>query len=295
MSDDLRSLGEMLSQAREGRGYSLDEVEIRTRIRVKYLQALETGDLSVLPSPTHAKGFLRNYAQFLGLDANAVAAQFGVIIGEVPRSVTQSTAEPSAPPDTPAPVVSTGMAADQDPDTTRPFTPAEFPPSVPNPVEPDPPRHAVHVTPDQWRGPSGPAGLAPAARRTQPAPRQQLQRAQPFLGRPIPTPPSQPAPGVPTMAEPTDEAPRRQPVSLRANAITGVILVLGFAAIIWLVSTQLSQVTVGNTVDSTVAAPDLIDLGPTFTPLPTSGVTPTASGSEPQFFDRVVLQIAVEQ
>ncbi|MCC6904367.1 MAG: DUF4115 domain-containing protein [Anaerolineae bacterium] len=97
------------------------------------------------------------------------------------------------------------------------------------------------------------------------------------------------------MAEPTDEAPRRRPVSLRANAITGVILVLGFAAIIWLVSTQLSQVTVGSTVDSTVAAPDLIDLGPTFTPLPTSGVTPTASGSEPQFFDRVVLQIAVEQ
>jgi cytoskeletal protein RodZ len=72
---DLQSLGAMLRQAREQRALTFDEVETQTRIRVKFLQALESGDLSLLPSLAHARGFLRNYAQFLHLDANAIIAQ----------------------------------------------------------------------------------------------------------------------------------------------------------------------------------------------------------------------------
>ena len=60
--DDLHTLGAMLRQARESQALSLEEVEAQTRIRVKYLQALETGDFSVLPSITHARGFLRQMA-----------------------------------------------------------------------------------------------------------------------------------------------------------------------------------------------------------------------------------------
>jgi len=47
----------------------LSEVERATRIRAKYLKALEDEGFDVLPAAAYAKGFLRTYADFLGLDA----------------------------------------------------------------------------------------------------------------------------------------------------------------------------------------------------------------------------------
>ncbi len=70
-------IGDLLREAREARGHSLEDVEKATRIRVRYLEALESGDFGVLPSATQARGFLRNYALFLGLDAEAVVARYG--------------------------------------------------------------------------------------------------------------------------------------------------------------------------------------------------------------------------
>lgn len=64
----LQSLGEWLRQAREAQGYSLAEVEETTRIRQKYLAALEAGQWDAVPSEVIGRGFLRNYARFLGLD-----------------------------------------------------------------------------------------------------------------------------------------------------------------------------------------------------------------------------------
>ncbi len=77
-------IGELLRQAREARGHSLEDVEKATRIRVKYLEALESGDLGVLPSATQARGFLRNYAQFLGLEAEEVVARYGEAANKKP-------------------------------------------------------------------------------------------------------------------------------------------------------------------------------------------------------------------
>src|SRR6185369_11136944 len=94
-----QSLGQVLRHAREARALALDEVEMQTRIRVKYLQALESGDLSVLPSAAHARGFLRNYAQFLQLDTNTLLTEFNSLTGEGVAPVTTITAPPSyAPP-----------------------------------------------------------------------------------------------------------------------------------------------------------------------------------------------------
>lgn len=62
------SLGDTLREARQHRGLSLGEVESATRIRKKYLEALETGDFEALPAPVYVKGFLRTYARYLGLD-----------------------------------------------------------------------------------------------------------------------------------------------------------------------------------------------------------------------------------
>lgn len=77
-------IGDLLREAREARGHSLEDVEKATRIRVKYLEALESGDFGVLPSATQARGFLRNYAQFLGLDAEAVLARYGEAVNKKP-------------------------------------------------------------------------------------------------------------------------------------------------------------------------------------------------------------------
>src|SRR5574341_54293 len=85
------ALGALLRQTRESRALSLEEAEEQTRIRVKFLQALESGDLSLLPSITHARGFLRNYAQFLRLDADAIVAHFGELTGSASGGVTTYT------------------------------------------------------------------------------------------------------------------------------------------------------------------------------------------------------------
>ena len=62
------TIGQRLKTEREERRLTLEKVFEATRIRVPYLQALEADDLSVLPSPVQARGYLRNYAEFLGLD-----------------------------------------------------------------------------------------------------------------------------------------------------------------------------------------------------------------------------------
>jgi len=64
----LEDLGEQLRRAREARGLSIDEAERATRIRARYLTALEKGDLDVLPTHIQVRGFLRNYSGFVGLD-----------------------------------------------------------------------------------------------------------------------------------------------------------------------------------------------------------------------------------
>jgi cytoskeletal protein RodZ len=56
------------SKQREEQRLTLEKVFESTRIRMQYLQALEADDLSVMPSPVQARGYLRNYAEYLGLD-----------------------------------------------------------------------------------------------------------------------------------------------------------------------------------------------------------------------------------
>ncbi|GEM_PF-1422233 len=64
----LLEIGKMLREAREKQGISLAEVERATRIRVRYIAALEAGNGASIPGEVYLKGFLRNYAVFLGFD-----------------------------------------------------------------------------------------------------------------------------------------------------------------------------------------------------------------------------------
>jgi len=76
----MEKIGRLLLEARERLGLTLDEAERATRIRARHLQALEHGDFDVLPSPAQARGFLNNYADFLGLDADAILLQYAEIL-----------------------------------------------------------------------------------------------------------------------------------------------------------------------------------------------------------------------
>lgn len=72
----LTEIGERLRQRREELGVSLQTAQAATKIRLRYLQALEAGDDSVIPGYAYAKGFLRIYANFLGLDGDALLVEY---------------------------------------------------------------------------------------------------------------------------------------------------------------------------------------------------------------------------
>ena len=69
-------IGEVLKRTRTRHKLDIRTVEQRTKIRIKYLRALENEEWEVLPGPAYAKGFLRTYAQFLGLDGDALVDEY---------------------------------------------------------------------------------------------------------------------------------------------------------------------------------------------------------------------------
>ena len=68
MTEGDHKLGEVLRAAREAKGVDLPRVERETKIRERYLSALERGEYRELPGSVYTKGFLRNYGAYLGLD-----------------------------------------------------------------------------------------------------------------------------------------------------------------------------------------------------------------------------------
>jgi cytoskeletal protein RodZ len=69
------SIGSVLREKREARKLSVAEVAAETRINKKYIQALEDGNYLLIPSQVYAKGFLKAYAEFLGLDPKNLLAE----------------------------------------------------------------------------------------------------------------------------------------------------------------------------------------------------------------------------
>ena len=78
-------LGETLRRARLAKGITIEDAERVTRIPRKYLEALELENFGILPAPVFARGFLRSYAGYLGLDAAALLPFFPVGHVEEPR------------------------------------------------------------------------------------------------------------------------------------------------------------------------------------------------------------------
>jgi cytoskeletal protein RodZ len=95
VTGDVHKLGEVLRTAREGKGVDLARVERDTKIRERYLSALERGEYRELPGAVYTKGFLRNYGAYLGLDPEYLIDLYRI---ETAAAAGQRPARPASPP-----------------------------------------------------------------------------------------------------------------------------------------------------------------------------------------------------
>jgi cytoskeletal protein RodZ len=98
--ENTRSLGEWLRHQREELDVSLDQAEADTRIRSRYLQALEQEDFDELPDPVVGRGFLRNYAAYLELDVQSAVDRYSEVVAPPepePLSIDESSPFASGP------------------------------------------------------------------------------------------------------------------------------------------------------------------------------------------------------
>jgi cytoskeleton protein RodZ len=109
----MKDLGRVLRERREQLGISLDELQTKTKIRKRYLMALEEGNWDLLPGAVYARGFVKSYAEALGLDGKQLLEQYvdangsGAIDVEPPVSTdaTPDRPEPAVEPPRSAPVI----------------------------------------------------------------------------------------------------------------------------------------------------------------------------------------------
>src|SRR3712207_6585434 len=69
-------IGATLRETRMRQRIDITDMEVRTKIRAKYLRALENEEWDVLPGPTYVKSFLRTYAEALGLDSKLLVEEY---------------------------------------------------------------------------------------------------------------------------------------------------------------------------------------------------------------------------
>ena len=85
-------IGTALQDARTRKGLSLPDAAEATRIRVKFLAALEAERFGELPADVYARGFLRTYAEYLGLDGD-------ILVSELNARIEASRPPPPPPPE----------------------------------------------------------------------------------------------------------------------------------------------------------------------------------------------------
>jgi cytoskeleton protein RodZ len=92
------SFGEKLRTSRESLNYSIEQIARDTHISKRYLTGLEEEDFSVFPGETYLRGFLRNYAEYLGLDAEELISIYqNMKIQEQPIPM-EALLDPKGPP-----------------------------------------------------------------------------------------------------------------------------------------------------------------------------------------------------
>lgn len=90
----MKTVGQLLQEARENNFYSLEEIEKATKIRKELLEALEKGQYDKLPPQTFIQGFIKNYAKFLKLDSEKLLAVFRREFAEKEAEVMKAFSSP---------------------------------------------------------------------------------------------------------------------------------------------------------------------------------------------------------
>jgi cytoskeletal protein RodZ len=95
----VESLGDKLRTAREGKGYTYDQVSRDTNIASRYIEALEKEDFDKFPGEPYLLGFMRNYGDYLGLDGAEILSLYRALkIQEQPVPVEQLLRSPPQAP-----------------------------------------------------------------------------------------------------------------------------------------------------------------------------------------------------
>jgi len=104
----MSSFGETLRRERELRQISLREISEATKINLRYLDALERDDFRHLPGGVFNKGFVRAYAQFIGIDAESMVMAYLEEEGRQEARAAKSTGSPQPVLETVEPVAPSG-------------------------------------------------------------------------------------------------------------------------------------------------------------------------------------------
>jgi transcriptional regulator with XRE-family HTH domain len=102
----MESIGQRFKTARERKRVSLSQAAAKTRIKIQVLEGMEQDDFSKIPAPAYARGFIRMYAEFLGLDAGPLLKEYAEVsqgrppAQEPPRKAvpTQKSRQPAPAP-----------------------------------------------------------------------------------------------------------------------------------------------------------------------------------------------------
>lgn len=173
-------VGMELRGVRERLGWKLPDIATRLKIRLPFLEAIEAGDLAALPAPAYAAGFIRSYAETMGLDPEEILRRFRAEGMTRPKQPTLSFPEPV--PDRAVPpgaivflVAVIGIGAyflwyrhsehELKMAQMVPAVPAKLAPlAVPKPVAPPPkPKTTTPAAASGTAVPSSPDGAVPAA------------------------------------------------------------------------------------------------------------------------------------
>jgi cytoskeleton protein RodZ len=244
-------LGSLLTRAREARGLTLEDAERDTRISRRYLAALEAEQFDIIPAPVYARGFLRSYSQYLGLDPQEMLAMFPRE-DEDPYGREPEPARPSM--DRPISPVSASRPAWR----SRPAAPAGRPPGG---------RGAAGA---EDEGPVIGRGAPP--RRPGPFPAQPSAGREPIIGVDI---------GVPAPARRINPDPAAQTRSA-VIAIVAIVAILGVVFVAYLLASLAGDDgsappgSLGSTPTATPAA-GKTPTGPSGLPV-TPGLVPDVRG-----------------
>ena len=107
----MNSIGARLKAAREARGWTLDDVGTRTRVPMRHLQHIEAGEWDALPAPTYSVGFVRSYANAVGLNGTEMGVELrNQLGGGHPRATAAPHYEPADPSRVPPRSLAIGAA-----------------------------------------------------------------------------------------------------------------------------------------------------------------------------------------